>query len=430
MENNKFGNSSKSHFDKALEQLINENVGKRVNGNTASGKTQKTRGEVLRTCFNDLWDLKFKITNPANLETRHVKALCERWHANGIANKTMQGRLSTLRIMGGWIGKPNLVKTIYDYLPDVPKAELRVNTVAQKSKSWAEHGIDMVDKFRQADALDPRFGAMLRVELCFGHRRDEVLKFKPHKSDMGHVVKFYEAKNGRMRDVDIKTIEQRYVLDLAKSMCLGKLEPLGWSHTRSGQASNVQKNLRRYDDCMQKIGITKEIAGVTGHGLRAQFAENIALHSSLIPPTLGGTGGQMSKDDLDIKRAQVSEQLGHSRVSVTPAYYGSFGRNVTLDEVNRCRDNIESGLKYCHAGVTVTVPEDRKADCLAIIAELDNLGVELTLRQAHMVWSLNSRNRHASDWVKPELGIAEAIEVVALNLVKQEGIAAMGLLNQ
>lgn len=67
----------------------------------------------------------------------------------------------------------------------------------------------------------------------------------------------------------------------------------------------------------------------------------------------------------------------------------------------------------------MAVPEDRKADCLAIIAELDNLGVELLLRQAHMVWSINSRNRHASDWVKPELGIAEAIEVVALNLVKQ-----------
>ena len=419
MEKKTIDVTSRNHFDKMLEALISANVGKRVNGNVASGKTQKTRGEVLRTCFNNLWDLKYKIANPANLETRHVKALCESWHEKGIANKTIQGRLSNLRIMGGWIGKPNLVKSVYDYLPDVPKAELRVKTAAEASKSWGEHGIDLQEKFMQADLHDKNFGIMLRLELAFGLRRDEVLQFKPHKSDFGNRIKIFEAKNGRMRDVDILTEGQRYVLDMAKAICKSKLQPIGWLETKKGKAATLKQNERRYDGCMKFIGITKEDAGVTGHGLRSQFAENLALHSKLIPPTLGGTGGQMSKDDVDLKRAKVSEQLGHSRISVTSAYYGSFGRNVTLDEVNRCRDNIESCLKHCHTGVTVPVPEERKADCLAIIAELDNLGVELSLRQAHMVWSINSRNRHASDWVKPELGIAEAIEVVALNLVKQ-----------
>lgn len=419
MEKKTIDVTSRNHFDKILEALISANVGKRVNGNVASGKTQKTRGEVLRTCFNNLWDLKYKITNPANLETRHVKALCESWHEKGIANKTIQGRLSNLRIMGGWIGKPNLVKSVYDYLPDVPKAELRTKTAAEKSKSWAEHDIDLVQKFYQADMLDRRFGVMLKMELAFGLRRDEVLQFKPHKSDEGTKIRIYEAKGGRLRIVDIVSEGQRYVLNLAKAICSSKLQPLGWLQNKDGNPTTLEQNERRYNDLMQRIGITKYDAGVTGHGLRAQFAENLALHSKLIPATLGGTRGQMSKDDLDLKRAQVSEQLGHSRISVTSAYYGSFGRNVTLDEVNRCRDNIESCLKHCHTGVTVAVPEDRKADCLAIIAELDNLGVELLLRQAHMLWSINSRNRHANDWVKPELGIAEAIEVVALNLVKQ-----------
>jgi integrase len=413
------GSSSKAQLVAALNAMLTTHVGKRVNGNVASGKTQRTHSEVLRTCFNNLWDLNYRITNPNKLETKHVTALCRHWYESGIAPKTMQSRLSTLRIMSRWIEKPNLVKSLTDYLPDVPKAELRAKTAAEKSKSWAEHDIDLVQKFYQADMLDRRFGVMLKMELAFGLRRDEVLQFKPHKSDEGTKIRIYEAKGGRLRIVDIVSEGQRYVLNLAKAICSSKLQPLGWLQNKDGNPRTLEQNERRYNDLMQRIGITKYDAGVTGHGLRAQFAENLALHSKLIPATLGGTRGQMSKDDVDLKRAQVSEQLGHSRISVTSAYYGSFGRNVTPDEVNRCRDNIESGLKNCHAGVTVPVPEERKADCLAIIAELDNLGVELSLRQAHMVWSINSRNRHASDWVKPELGIAEAIEVVALNLVKQ-----------
>lgn len=419
-------NSSRVKLDKALNDLLNAHVATRVNGNVASGKSQKTHRQILRTCFNNLWELNYRLTNPSNLDTKHIAALCRHWYESEISNKTMQSRLSSLRIMGRWIGKPNLVKNISTYLPEVEKGELRVVAAAQKTKSWGGNGIDLIETFRKADALDKRFGVMLRMELAFGLRRVEVLQFKPNKSDFGNRIKVYEAKNGRMRDVDIQTEGQRCVLDLAKDICTSKLQPLGWLQTKSGKAATLAQNERRYNDCMETIGITKKAAGVTGHGLRAQFAENAALHAKLIPPTLGGTSGQMGKDDLDVKRAQVSEQLGHSRVSITPAYYGSFGRKITLDEVNRCRDNIESGLKYCHTGVTVPVPEERKADCLGIISDLEHLGVELTLRQAHMFWAINSRNRHASDWVKPELGIAEAIEVVALNLVKQEGIAGRG----
>lgn len=411
--------SSKVQCDAALNDLLNKHVGKRVNGNVASGKTQRTHSEILRTCFNNLWKLNYRIANPSNLEGKHIAALCQYWYESGIANKTMQSRLSTLRIMCGWIGKPNLVKSLPEYLPDVGKADLKVKTAAQKSKSWAENGVDLIDMFRKADALDIRFGVMLRLELAFGLRRDEALSFKPNKSDFGSYISVYEAKGGRMRNVPVHTEGQRNAVNIAKELCHSKLEAIGWAETKRGKKAGIKQNEGRYNRCMQSIGITMKDSGVTGHGLRAQFAENAALHAKLIPPTLGGTGGQMAKGDLDVKRAQISEQLGHSRISVTPAYYGTFGRNVTLDEVNRCRDNIESCLKHCHPGVTVPVPEERKADCMAIISELDNLGVELSLRQAHMVWSINSRNRHASDWVKPELGIAEAIEVVALNLVKQ-----------
>lgn len=412
--------SSKAQLDAALNDLLNKHGGKRVNGRVASGKTQRTRSEILRTCYSNLWYLEYRITNPNKLEAKHIVALCRYWYESGIANKTMQSRLSSLRIMSGWIEKPNLVKSLHEYLPDVDKADLRVKSATEKSKSWAEHNIDLIQKFFLADMIDRRFGAMLKMELAFGLRRDEVLQFKPHISDEGNRIKIFEAKGGRLRIVDIVSEGQRYVLNLAKSICTSKLQPLGWMENYAGKPTTLEQNERRYNEYMQKIGITKKAAGVTGHGLRAQFAENIALHSKLIPPTLGGTGGQMSKDDLDVKRARVSEQLGHSRISITPAYYGSFGRGEKLDEGHRCRDNIESGLKHCHACVTVSVPDERKTDCHTIIAELDNLGVDITLRQAHMLWEIHSRCRYAQRWVTPDQGIAEAIEVVALRLAKKE----------
>ena len=59
------------------------------------------------------------------------------------APKTMQVALSHLRIFAGWVGKKNMVKDIHHYLPDVPREKLKVRTVAKRSKSWSENGIDV-----------------------------------------------------------------------------------------------------------------------------------------------------------------------------------------------------------------------------------------------------------------------------------------------
>jgi len=38
----------------------------------------------------------------------------------------------------------------------------------------------------------------------------------------------------------------------------------------------------------------------TSHGLRAEYAENLAISLDYIPPTLGGTKDQMPKEDATI----------------------------------------------------------------------------------------------------------------------------------
>jgi integrase len=278
----------------------------------------------------------------------------------------------------------------------------------------------VIEKIKLADELDVVFGRMLRMDLSFGLRRMEVLQMKPHKSDMGSKLRVYEAKNGRQRDIEIETAEQRQVLDAVKASIKGKLDHLGWKQTARGKVATLEYNLQRYNKSMAAIGITRKDAGVTGHGLRAQFAENAALIAHMIPPTLGGTGGQMQKDELDVTRAQVSELLGHSRVSITGSYYGSFGRNVTPDAADRCKTNIERALRYCHIGVTKTVTEERLADCLQMVKELTAIDVDITARQVQMLWEIHSE-RFAVYWKAPQVGNAEALEAAALRLIKQEG---------
>lgn len=401
-----------------LNSILAEHATKRVNGKVASHGTTTAIGEALRTSFSNLHgDLGYRIQDPRNLTEKHLCALCEYWYRNELANSTIQRRLSALRIFCGWIGKGGMVKSLPTYLPNVDPKLLKVRKVADRSKSWTENGIDVRAKITEADALDPVFGRMLRMCLAFGLRRMEVIQLKPWKSDLGSCLRVYDAKNGRQRNIDIATHEQRLVLDLVKTHAgsRSKTEHMGWKATERGREATLAYSIGRYNRSMAKIGITRENAMVTGHGLRAQFAENAAIIAGMIPPTLGGTGGQMAKDDLDVTRAQVSELLGHSRISITHSYYGSFGRNVKPDEANRCRTNIEIGIALLVGEDLKPVPPNRMQDCVKLVGELAALEVEVTVKQVQVLWEIHSA-RHALEWIVPATGNAEAIEVAATKL--------------
>ena len=168
-----------------LNVILQLKAGTRVNGKVASERTKTAIGDSLRASFRHLVNLNFRLQNPENLGDKHVKALCEFWYQSGLTPKTIQSNLSYLRIFARWIGKGEMVKNVHHYLPAVPRAKLRVKTAAITSKSWAENGIDVREKIREADALDRRFGAMLRVAVAFGLRRHEVIECHPWKVDRG-----------------------------------------------------------------------------------------------------------------------------------------------------------------------------------------------------------------------------------------------------
>src|SRR5476649_2663156 len=307
-------------------------------------------------------------------------------------------------------------KGLSDMIPDV--------NFHTKRHRASEKGIDIAEKIHEADAIDFRFGLMLRMMLTFGLRRKEVVHNRPWKADRGDKLSIYpgDAKGGRPRDILFDTPEQRIVLDYVKSH-VNKNESLGWTTNSRGEKATLQFNIGKYNRLMAKIGITKLKDGATGHGLRAQYAENSALIAGMIPATLGGTKGQMDKESLDVTRAQISEQLGHSRIDVTASYYGSFGRHAKPDEVDRCKTNIEKGLRATATMQLKPVPPERMVDCLQMIGELDAIDVGATPKQIHFLWQAHSA-RFASEWVSLQAGNAEAIEVQALKLTSGGAQAA------
>jgi integrase len=409
-----------------LTTLLNENSGTRTNGRVASDRTRTAYGEVLRMAFDQLTALGHRIQNPRNLNEEHIGALCQFWYLEGRRVSTIQEYLSKLRVFAAWIGKDKMVKSLPKYLPDVEKKLLVVSRTAKESKSWSENGIDIRLKIDEADALDWRFGLMVRMMLAFGLRRKEVTHNRPWKADKGDKLVIFhgEAKGGRPRDIYIDSPQQRAVLDFVKSKVKSH-EYLGWPTDTRGLKASLAYCIGRYNKSMAKIGITKLEVGVTGHGLRAQYAENAALIAQMIPPTLGGKRGQMDSVTLDIKREQVSELLGHSRKSITNAYYGSFGRGGGDSAGASLGNIIRAALNLLEVDAMKPVPSDRIPVVLQLLEELTAAGVDASPRELQVLWHMHSQ-RFASAWATPTAENIAALEAAALRLIRDADASVTG----
>jgi len=316
-----------------LARLLAEKAGTRMDGRTASNRTRALAHETLFGFVRALHAGGRHVQHLKSLNADHAAWLAQSWIDKGLAATTLRQRMTALRKLYAWIGKPSATDRAQALLDKLPENRRRVRYVASASKSWSEHGIDVHEAIVRADRLDPRFGLMLRMIAAFGLRRSEVLQCRPWVADRGTALRIFpgEAKGGRPREIPIESAWQREILDLVKSK-IGKTDSMGWDIDAQGKSLRHNARLKygkaRYARCMRAIGVTRENIGTTGHGLRAEYAENIALLQGVVPPTLGGAADQMATDDLSAKLRHVSENLGHSRESVTGAYYGSFRKTA------------------------------------------------------------------------------------------------------
>lgn len=313
-----------------------QHAGKRVNGDIASFKTIDASKDALGGMATTLWGLGYQLTTPEGFSEKHARALIRHKWAYGISPGALSVLMTQLGKLAVWLKKTGMLKTTAVYLPEVDPAAFKRKKIAEHSKSVSGNGYELETVITNADYIDLRFGAMVRMEVAFGLRREEALKIIPHLDDKGVYFDIRKgvAKNGRERQIPIETPLQRQTLDYVKSL-IPKREHLGWmdkpkqpksskSSSSQSEMSNqlLKRNEGRYNANMIKLGFTKKDAGITGHGLRAEYSEDMALMKGFVPASLGGTKGQLDQETFDLARLQIAENMGHSRISVTGAYYG------------------------------------------------------------------------------------------------------------
>ena len=286
----------------SAERVIDKNGLIRVNGKVASIRTVEFSRQVVRESCRRLHTLGYYIIDINSLKEKHIDALVRDWHEKGLSNKTMQNQLSRLRIFAGWLGKLEIIKAggLPAYLPEVEKATLKVKTFTETSKSWTGNGVNLVSVLKQARLEDLRLYSMLLLGVSFGLRKKEMLRIKPWRADAGNELR-----------ID------------------GSVAKNGWPELTYKQSEN------RFYKLMIKLGITKIDSGVSAHGLRAEFAENLSLIMGLVPPSLGGEIDQMAKDQRKAITDAVSDQLGHDMEHTISAYFSSFRPVAHVNGIGR-----------------------------------------------------------------------------------------------
>lgn len=291
-----------------------------------STDTKKNRSDILFQVFTDLRgpELGFKLDNPRGFKEKHFEAILEYWLSKKLSPSTIQKRTSVLRVFCGWIGKGNMIKGLENYVKIEDISLIKRVQVAQVDKSWSTNGVSYEDMLRQIEKYDLRAGAQLRMIKAFGLRRREAVCFRPIVAmrlgeESTSITIEFGTKGGRTRSIPIDNDEKRAALVHACKISKVTNGHIGW------EVLSLEQAVKRFANIMQKFGITKKDKGVTAHGLRSQYInDQYEVITGQPSPVRGGLKENVYSD-LDLEaRTRLTLDAGHSRTSITPAYFGSF----------------------------------------------------------------------------------------------------------
>lgn len=338
---------------KFVSLLIAKNNGARLNSKTASEKTKQEHKQIIISFCNLLWEeLGYRSLQIYNLKPVHIKAAMQHWESKGLSASSLQNYLVAIRHLCKWIGKAEICLRPKDYVSNAQSVK-RIY-VATENKSWdGREDVSKTDLLNKVRAKNFRVYLQLLAQDALGLRRKEAICFKPHQHIINgklstQVFITEGTKGGRPRKpFELLTEEQLHFVEWIKTQIVDEDEFLGDPNL------SLKQNLKVYSNTLYYLGITKNNAGVTGHGLRAGFAISMmkALNGSV--SIIGEFVTTNTPEEEKGIRKVVSEMIGHSRTSVTSSYYGpSTLKGLTqLDNSVRAKllkafDDLKSGAEY------------------------------------------------------------------------------------
>lgn len=266
--------------------------------------TQSNRERILTLIANQLDTLGFRHLTAGGLKPKHIEALVKLWQETGLSEGTIKNRMSHLRWWAEKIGRGSIIAASNDHYG----IERRIYvTNLSKARSLDNSSLDGI-----ADAF---VKMSLRLQEAFGLRREEAIKFVPDFADRGDriVLKPSWTKGGRAREIPVRNLEQRRVLEDAKALAgRGSLIPTNL---------NYIQQLKRYEDQTAKAGINR------AHGLRHAYAQlrYLELTGRRSPAAGGSCSKELTQEDKKVDkeaRLCISAELGHEREQITTIYLG------------------------------------------------------------------------------------------------------------
>lgn len=273
--------------------------------------TQADMRHMLFRCIKDLHSFGYKIGHIKGLQPKHIDALVTHWKSQGKNPGTIKNYMSKLRYTASLLGKPELIK------PN--NADYAIEKRAYKSNTnKAIHQVDL------SKCQDPYIRLSIEGQALFGFRREESMKFilsEAHQEKSLHIMPSW-TKGGIGRTLTITHPSQREWLDKVAQL------------VKPGQSlipphRTYKEHLSQYKAQIKALKLSKL------HGLRHAYAQRRYKEltilfdpkgQGLICPLDGGKNyHSMNETEKMIDqqaRLMISQELGHSRISITKIYLG------------------------------------------------------------------------------------------------------------
>ncbi|MFP3708491.1 integrase domain-containing protein [Paraburkholderia sp. SIMBA_009] len=327
----------------ALIRLLDENVSSvhsrtRISAKPLSIKTQEFRVRAICAALVELREGGFALASPWNLRRKHIEWLVLRWVDAKQSGGTIENKLTYLRALCGWMNKENMVGTLADFANRKEHSLVR-SYVAEVDRSWDANGVSAHDKIAEIARTCPHVAVQLKMQVAFGLRIEESFMLQPTRAvkDLDLLAVTRGTKGGRDREVPIG----------AKVAVLEEAARL--SNPMTGSTVPADRTLKQWRNwyyyVLDRHGITKAGLGVTSHGLRHQYLQEMYERWAGVAAPVKRAGERPDPELHAQAMRRVVEAAGHSRPTKANAYISTFARQERLAKPNPTIDAVRSALE-------------------------------------------------------------------------------------
>lgn len=331
-------------ISEALLRLLDDHVSDvhsktRISARALSIKTQEYRVRGICAALVELREGGFALATPWSLKRKHIEWLVQHWVGARQSGGTIENKLTYLRALAAWMSKDNLVGTLDDYVNRKESGLVR-SYVAEVDRSWEAAGVNAHEKIAEIASTCPRTAVQLRLQAAFGLRIEESFMLQPVRAvnDIDMLLEVTRGtKGGRDRVVPI---EEKYaVLEAAARL----------SNPVTGSTVPADRTLKQWRDwyyyVLARHGITKSGLGVTSHGLRHQYLQEVYERYAGVAAPIKQSGARPDPELHAQAIRRVVEAAGHSRVTKANAYLSTFARQERLGKPNHTGHEARAALE-------------------------------------------------------------------------------------